>query len=388
MGWNIEDIMISRKILFTPLAALACVFAMPVMAAEDEFEVELAIPSEIEGQVGPFGRAPSFTVRAYDDGAHLLLGSWYQRGLWHKWLVYTPSQAARDRGLNNDHWAYSIVGTNGDDRVRAQKFKDQRLDFELDMPEGQEHIMQVNTDEAGVDIFTGGGNDTVYGSDGNDQISPDGSVYKQKKTSTYWSGSFEELGCWESTAQKQCEKLANTGTKRYYGMDGDDLLQGGSDDDRLYGGRGNDRLYGGRGNDRLYGGRGNDRLYGGRGNDRLYGGRGNDRLYGGAGNDFLWGGHDHDWLVGGPGSDFMNGSAGHDIFNLQGNEEGDRDVILADRDDNIRSQPLWQGAQRIAIGDVTLPNISIGDWSYTLDANKLKDFAHRVDGADIVYRKN
>ncbi len=381
--------MISRKILFAPLAALACVFAMPVIAAEDEFEVELAIPSEIEGQVDPFGRAPSFTVRAYEKG-HTLTSSWYHSGLWHRWMVYTPSQAVRDRGLfsNGDHWAYSIVGTNGDDRVRAQKYKNQRLDFEPDMPEGLEYTMQINADEAGVDIFTGGGNDTVYGSDGNDQISPDGNVYKQGKTSSQWSGSFEELGCWESTVHQQCEKLTDTGTKRYYGMDGDDLLQGGSGDDLLGGGRGNDRLYGGPGDDILRGQRGDDYLYGETGNDRLYGGRGNDRLYGGAGNDFLWGGRGRDWLVGGPGSDFMNGSTGYDIFDLDGNEEGDRDVILADRDDNIRSQSLWQGAQRIAIGDVTLPNISIGGWSYTLDANNLKDFAHRVDGADIVYQKN
>jgi len=348
---------------------------------------DLATPSGIKPEADPLGRAPSFTIHVTEQGRNLD-GSWYQNGFRHQWLFFALSPDIVNSGWNGgyDHWAYGMAGTNGDDRIRAQKYKNQGLAFEPEMPDGQKQTFNFNTDEAGVDIYTGGGNDTVYGSDGNDLISPNGSVHEKGRTRTYWALSQNELGCWKSATQKQCEALTDTGRKRYYGMAGNDLLQGGSGNDFLDGGHGIDILYGGAGDDVLRGSGGHDYLYGEAGNDRLYGGSGHDFLYGGDGNDFLWGGRGKDRLHGGAGSDFMNGAAGRDIYDLYGNEAGDRDVILADRDDNIRSQPLWQGAQRIAIGEVALPNISLGGWNYTLDANTLKDFAHRVDGADIVYR--
>ena len=61
-----------------------------------------------------------------------------------------------------------------------------------------------------------------------------------------------------------------------------------------------------------------------------------------------------------------------------------RDVILADDKDNIPSQ--FNDLKRVDIGDVTLPSIEIAGDTYTLDADSLADFAHRVEGADIVYQ--
>ncbi|MEN9464138.1 MAG: hypothetical protein RL217_319, partial [Pseudomonadota bacterium] len=57
---------------------------------------------------------------------------------------------------------------------------------------------------------------------------------------------------------------------------GDDTIYGTTGNDYLVGGDGNDTLHGGAGNDYLLGGAGNDTLYGGAGNDTLTGGAGAD----------------------------------------------------------------------------------------------------------------
>ena len=59
------------------------------------------------------------------------------------------------------------------------------------------------------------------------------------------------------------------GSEALYGLDGNDLLIGGSGDTALYGGDGNDYLYdlGGNGDDTISGGDGSDQLYGGSGAD-------------------------------------------------------------------------------------------------------------------------
>jgi Ca2+-binding RTX toxin-like protein len=113
---------------------------------------------------------------------------------------------------------------------------------------------------------------------------------------------------------------------------GNDRLFGDDGDDRMYGDAismlgatrgGNDRLDGGNGNDLLYGDArqfsslahgGNDRLAGGAGNDLIYGDAaifgsraqgGDDRLNGGTGDDTLFGGGGHDLFS-------FSASSGHD----------------------------------------------------------------------------
>jgi len=56
----------------------------------------------------------------------------------------------------------------------------------------------------------------------------------------------------------------------FFGTEGDDVLEGGSDDDAIFGGGGNDTLSGGGGNDVLDGGPGADRMVGGSGNDTYF----------------------------------------------------------------------------------------------------------------------
>ena len=72
---------------------------------------------------------------------------------------------------------------------------------------------------------------------------------------------------------------------RINGLDGNDLLYGGSEADIVDGGAGNDTLYGRAGDDALYGGAGKDELNGEAGADLIIGGTGDDMLWGGTGND-------------------------------------------------------------------------------------------------------
>jgi serralysin len=83
--------------------------------------------------------------------------------------------------------------------------------------------------------------------------------------------------------------ITGGGNDIVYGTAGDNVIKTGAGNDYLYGRDGNDTLYGEAGNDTLYGDLGDDKLYGGAGNDTLYGGFGDDYLDGGAGNDTLYG---------------------------------------------------------------------------------------------------
>ena len=346
-------------------------------------------------QQDPFGRAPFFSA---GGGGSAKVGGrefWFQDGLAHRgsWYVRESGEA----------WVYyEIHGSNDDDTVRLKKYRRQWPDVkamrvadsvvvwppgpDIEFHDWTGYPAKPAMGTNGIIFYAGSGTDTVYGTIGPDII-------------TSWRGGYREYGCWESTAQKECEALGLRGTKTYYGKGGDDRLSGGRDDDWLYGGTGDDILWGGPGRDRLYGGPGNDYLYGGPGRDRLYGGPGSDyldggpgrdRLYGGPGNDYLDGGPGNDVLAGGEGSDFMMGDGGRDTYILPNiaDRGRDRDVILADRADDITSQPFWRHARRISIDDVTMPDIQIGHTRYRLshaDAS-LEDFAHRVPGADIIYR--
>lgn len=60
--------------------------------------------------------------------------------------------------------------------------------------------------------------------------------------------------------------VANT----FYGLDGDDVITGGTGNEEIYGGNGGDTMTGGAGNDFLYGGLGDDTLVGGAGDDIYY----------------------------------------------------------------------------------------------------------------------
>ena len=101
----------------------------------------------------------------------------------------------------------------------------------------------------------------------------------------------------------------------FFGLSGNDDVDGGDGNDTLYGGGGDDTLTGGSGNDGLDGEDGNDSLDGGADLDVLQGGYGNDLLLGGARDDFLQGESNDDTLNGGTGNDGLHGGNGADTLN-------------------------------------------------------------------------
>ncbi len=118
--------------------------------------------------------------------------------------------------------------------------------------------------------------------------------------------------------------LGETGTVKFDGGAGDDLISGYSGDDIVIGGSGNDTITGDIGNDSLNGGLNNDSLNGGTNADTLFGGSGNDTLDGGSGDDTL---------RGGTGDDYMEGNSGNDTYYI-GTSDGEdtiRDILGNDR---------------------------------------------------------
>ena len=144
-----------------------------------------------------------------------------------------------------------------------------------------------------------GGNDNLYGEDGDDNLFAGTS-----------SGVLD----------------GGNGGDNLFGGSGINIINGGDDDSRdaLFGGAGNDELSGGGGNDALRGNTGDDTLNGGSGNDNLQGGNQNDILNGDAGIDVLIGGSGNDILNGGTGSDRLTGNGGNDLFMFEDGSGTDR----------------------------------------------------------------
>jgi Ca2+-binding RTX toxin-like protein len=157
---------------------------------------------------------------------------------------------------------------------------------------------------------------------------------------------------------------ATTANTIYSGA-GDDTVSGGDGNNTLYGEAGNDNLTAGTGNDTIFGGDGNDVIAGGNGSNALYGevgndtltaGTGNDTIFGGNGNDSITGGGGADSLLAGDGVDTLTGGAGVDTFDLAtGNTSlaGDKatsggaaDVFIVNADNlaSINSSTLIQGS--------------------------------------------
>ena len=120
------------------------------------------------------------------------------------------------------------------------------------------------------------------------------------------------------------------------GHDGNDIIHGGDDDDiidgsegaaadvgddELYGDAGADQIEGGEGNDLIYGGADDDTIDGGEEGDTIYGGdnnltilSGDDTISGGALNDTIHGEDGNDTILPGSGDDTVDGDAGDDII--------------------------------------------------------------------------
>lgn len=152
-----------------------------------------------------------------------------------------------------------------------------------------------------------GGDDKIWGKDGNDTIS------------------------------------GGLGNDSIYAGGGDDRLDGGDGNDTIFASAGNDSLTGGNGDDYLNGDIGNDTLDGGSGNDTLDAGAGDDSITAGSGNDTLYAGAGNDTLDGGTGDDVLSGGDGDDIYYVDSLDDvindsnGNDTVIIAAGLDNFRA---------------------------------------------------
>ena len=86
----------------------------------------------------------------------------------------------------------------------------------------------------------------------------------------------------------------DAGNDTVFGSDDDDEIDGGAGNDSLRGDAGNDVISGDIGDDTISGGYGNDLLDGWAGNDSINGDDGIDKIYGGPGDDVIDAGIDVD----------------------------------------------------------------------------------------------
>jgi Ca2+-binding RTX toxin-like protein len=229
--------------------------------------------------------------------------------------------------------AGSYSGTSGNDVVRIMTPSGSAMTY-YEPVGGRDHIcadtaggpIMVWTAGSGHWISTSPYNDTIYGSEGPDNVGDNGG------NDTY---------------------KGNGGNDRLYGYSGNDYIRGGDGDDVVHGGSGDDCLLGGSGYNEIIGengadtilinktdrysstqcapaegdtssaattylnspGSGGGTVYPGNDNDRVFGSNSNDYITdSGSGNDILRGNSGNDSIQGGIGSDYLNGGSGNDIL--------------------------------------------------------------------------
>ena len=167
-----------------------------------------------------------------------------------------------------------------------------------------------------IDFDGDGTVDTIFGSDGDDNIEATAlpeTIITMQGADTIDAGDGADI------------VYGGDGADSVLGGMGNDFIRAQNDHDTIEGGDGADTIYGGAGDDSIYGGNNiedlskdeadeRDVIYGGDGADIVSGGIGNDFVHGEAGNDTIYGGDGADILIGGVGADSLIGGAGADFF--------------------------------------------------------------------------
>ena len=292
-------------------------------------------------------------------------------------------------------------------------------------------IIGTDNDEKGENILTGsengndiiwgnGGQDEVYGLNGNDILIGDSSSLTIQE--------IEKLKRSETEINIVYFESENDGNDYLDGGDGEDLLIGGGGNDILVGGKDKDTLYGGSGNDlliagettktieelqnvlngnstissfeyesdtkrnTLYGGIGNDILIGDKGKDTLYGGHDDDVLFGGDGNDNLYGDdknnvyEGNDVIVGGKGGDNIYGGKGNDIL-IAGDTSlsiGSLKNLLSNKD-NLNTNAFEASSDKNRLNGGEGNDLLIGDKGEDiLNGGKNDDYIYGGRGDDVL----
>ncbi len=172
-----------------------------------------------------------------------------------------------------------------------------------------------------VEIEAAGGNDTVTGSDLDDEINGgsghddiDGGVGDD---SIIGGAGSDTLG---GSAGNDVIS-GSSGADSLDGGDGDDRIKGQGGSDTLSGSTGDDSISGSAGADTIDGGAGVDVITGDTGSGSVMGGDGDDAMNGGVGSDSLEGGANDDVISGGSGSDSLHGDDGDDELLGEGGDD-------------------------------------------------------------------
>lgn len=108
--------------------------------------------------------------------------------------------------------------------------------------------------------------------------------------------------------------VRDTGADNMNGGSGNNTMFGSDGNNYIETGTGRDLIYGYDGNDFLNGDRGDDIIFGGNGDDTIWGWSNDDILHGGAGQDFIYGHGGNDTIYFGEGADYLYGMNGYDTF--------------------------------------------------------------------------
>ena len=228
----------------------------------------------------------------------------------------------------------------------------------LDGAKGDSRNNNLNADgySRPVQIFGGGGNDSISGGANDDILSGDAGAddIRGRDGNDILFVDAADLSNGTVSGDAGIDTLIISGStgvnvtlvdhtvEAAYGGTGNDTLSGAglSGDTVIYGDAGADVITGSDGNDRLSGGSGGDQLNGRNGHDTLIGGKGNDTLNGNGADDLLIGGDQQDILNGGNGDDSLIGGAGQDTLNGDNGDDvlnggGGSDVLNGGRGDDI-----------------------------------------------------
>lgn len=210
-----------------------------------------------------------------------------------------------------------IFGDDGRDNLDGGAGNDTIWDLSNNPREHRQWHQNTIDGSSGDDTIYAGLDNTIYGGDGNDDISGGGLIYGGSGNDTISGGA---------------------GNDEIYAEAGNDNVNGRAGQDQIYGGAGNDILHGGAGHDSVLGGDDNDNVYGDGSNDFVYGEGGDDFVMGGDGNDMVFGGDGRDYLDGGAGDDMLSG--GRASFSASEGVRQRNDITDWNYDD------LWGGAGR------------------------------------------
>ncbi|OMH38251.1 hypothetical protein BGP75_08355 [Motiliproteus sp. MSK22-1] len=295
-----------------------------------------------------------------------------------------------------------LIGTPEDDDLRISYFKGSVVVEQIDGGAGINRIIGStgnttldfrNTELINIALIDGGaGNDTLYGSEGDDLIQ---------------GGDGNDRLFGAGGNDRFVVAAEDTGYNRYSGGEGIDRLEGTPEDDdfRISYFKGDDvveQIDGGSGTNRILGSIENTTLDfrgteltniavidGGLGNDTIYGSEGADVIQGGDGSDYLFGvGGDDRFLItaGDSGYDRYNGGEGFD--RLEGTAEDDNfQISYFSDEDGVEQIDGGAGTNHIiaTTGNSTLDfrtteliNIDL------IDGNRGEDTLYGSEGADLI----